>query len=452
MLRNDLIKLIMMSGVQENLEAMPWLRKPITRARYLVFVCPLLVIQYTAALLPRFPAYFRLGREPRFPGTLLEGSPFTAFICVIGVVVFSCTTAIGCLSTRRAATLNAHTRAVTLSVVPWIQLPAILYLAFAEEHPERKPLGSLLAVRGALWGLGIAIACEIVFTLVLGEFGIALFVGSPFVVGLVTSYFATRDGDAHPLIAAQQALVLASLVLFGFAFEGLICLLMAYPLASLAALIGGLLGLGLARLRASSSTALSSIALMPLLLAIETAEPPRLAFHDTRSVEISAPPDAVWEAIVHMGRIESAPAAPFGWGLAYPVAGRIDGSGVGAVRLGVFSTGTAYERVTRWQPGRELWFDVLSDPPMMRETNPFGPVHSTHLEGYFATRDARFTLAPLPGGRTRLTLATDHVLQIGPTSYFGMLAHWAVSENKRRVLAHFKDRAEREVSAGRRPL
>ena len=298
-------------------------------------------------------------------------------------------------------------------------------------------------MRGALCGLAIAFAAEIGLTLTFGSYGIALFIGSPFVVGLVAAYFAQCDGHPHPLAVAQYALLLASAVLFGFAFEGLFCLLIAYPLAALAALIGGACGLGLARMRASPGTAFSTVALLPLLLVAETAAPPLADFADTRSIEVDAPPAVVWDSMVHMGTIKTVPAAPFGWGLAYPVAGRINGEGIGAVRLGVFSTGTAYERVTRWEPGRELWFDVLSDPPMMRESNPFGPVRAPHLDGYFSTHHAKFKLSALPRGRTRLTLVTDHTLRIGPTDYFLPLAHWAVRENKRRVLAHFRDRAER---------
>jgi hypothetical protein len=258
---------------------------------------------------------------------------------------------------------------------------------------------------------------------------------------------ARSDDHPRPIIVAQYALLLASAVLFGFALEGLVCLLIAYPLAALASMFGGVCGLSLARLRASRSTAFSSLALLPVLLLAELASPPLAKFEDRQSVEIDAPPRAVWDAIVHMGTIRKAPAAPFGWGLAYPVAGHIRGEGIGAVRLGVFSTGKAYERVTRWDPGRELWFDVLSDPPMMSETNPFGIIRSPHLEGYFSTSDARFTLSALPGGRTRLTLATDHTLRIGPTAYFLPFAQWAVRENKQRVLAHFRDRAEAHSGA-----
>jgi hypothetical protein len=421
--------------------------RPIGRYAYLTAAMPLLLVEYTIVLVVRYDAYYS-GHRAGFGALewLYASGVETTFI-VIGTLLLASTAALGWLSVRRAAATGTSELAASLCVVPWLQLFAIPGLAFAREKPDDEARGSYAAMRGALWGLGIALTAEIVLTLVVGEFGTALFVGSPFLVGFVASYIARRDGHPHPMGVAQGALLLASLVLFGFAYEGLLCLAVAYPLAAIAATIGGAAGTLMGRLRADRTTVFSSVALLPLLLVAETADPPVAQFEDIRSVDVAAPPALVWQSIVHMGTIDDAPAAPFGWGLAYPVAGRIDGAGVGAVRRGVFSTGVAFERVTRWEPNRELWFDVLTDPPMMRETNPFAPVRSVHLEGYFATRDARFTLTALPEGRTRLTLATDHSLTIGPTSYFLPLARWAVAENKRRVLAHFRDRAEDAIRA-----
>ena len=421
--------------------------RPLNRLPYISAAVPLLLIEYAAAFIPgltKESSYggawpFEVGWMSRLAH--LEGS-------LLGLTILACSAGLGWLSFRRAVTTGHSGSLATMAVVPWLQLPAILWLTLSEPASTPTAPDSTAAVRGALWGLAIAFGAEILLTLAFGSYGITLFVGSPFVVGLIASYLARRDGHPQPLMIAQYALVLASAVLFGFALEGLFCLIIAYPLAALATLIGGVFGLALARMRASSGGAFSTVALLPLLLGAETASPPVAQFADAQSIEVKAPPAAVWGAIVHMGTIRSVPAAPFGWGLAYPVAGQIHGNGVGAIRLGVFSTGTAYERVTRWEPMRQLWFDVLSDPPMMRENNPFGPVRAPHLEGYFSTRDARFTLSALPDGRTRLTLATDHVLRIGPTGYFLPLARWAVRENKLRVLTHFRDRAE--VAAGNR--
>jgi hypothetical protein len=414
--------------------------RPISGLLYLAAIIPLLVLEYAAAFLPGLS-------QRSLSGSWAAKISWMAWLgraesSLLGLAILICCAATGWLSLRRATAAGKSGAAVALAIVPWVQLPIIIWLALSRSASSPAQPTSTAAVRGALWGLAIALGAELICTLSFGSYGIALFVGTPFIVGIVAAYFAARDGDPHPIGVAQFALLLASAVLFGFAFEGLFCLLIAYPLAAIAAVIGGAIGTVLGRMHASRATAFSTLALLPLLLAAETAAPPSANFDDTLSIDVDAPPAAVWDSIVHMGTIRNIPAAPFGWGFAYPVAGHINGQGVGAVRLGVFSTGTAYERVTRWQHDRELWFDVLSDPPMMNESNPFGVVRAPHLNGYFSTHHARFTLAPLRGGHTRLTLATDHTLRIGPCGYFLPMAHWAVRENKRRVLAHFRDRAE----------
>lgn len=412
---------------------------PVSRIRYIITVIPILALEYGLALFGRSQL---IGAKSV---VFREMNPLSTKLLyfLISLMIFGCVAWIGWLSARRSRTIRSDTVFASFAVVPWLQLLVIPILAFAKEQSKSdKEESTLIPLRGALWGLGIALAAEVVFTLLLGDFGIALFVGSPFVVGLVTAYFSIREGHSHPIWAGQLALLLASLVLFGFAYEGLFCLILAYPLAAIAAMVGGGIGIALARMQASRTTALSSVAILPLLLMLEVTVPPNLEFTDVHSIDVDAPPAAVWGSIVHMGRIMDQPSAPFGWGLAYPIDGRIDGQGIGAVRMGVFSTGIAYERVTRWESERELWFDVLTDPPMMQETNPFGPVNSEHLVGYFATRDARFSLRPLANGYTRLTLVTDHRLSIGPSSYFAPLARWAVSANKQRVLNHFRNQAE----------
>jgi hypothetical protein len=201
-------------------------------------------------------------------------------------------------------------------------------------------------------------------------------------------------------------------------------------------------GREIAARRRSRKAAAMSVALLPLLLAGETLLPPRADFESVESVIVAATPDAVWDSIVHMGPIPDAPAVPFRWGLAYPMRGEIWGSGVGAIRLGVFSTGVAYERVVEWKPGQELDFIILSDPPSMRELSPYDEVHAPHTQGYFRTRDARFTIEPLSDGHTRLSLATHHDLDLGPALYWLPFARWAVHANKVRVLRHFQQQAE----------
>jgi hypothetical protein len=129
-------------------------------------------------------------------------------------------------------------------------------------------------------------------------------------------------------------------------------------------------------------------------------------------------------------------------GFAFPVRGTLMGEGVGAVRIGEFSTGIAHERVTTWEPCYKLAFTVVDQPAMMEEMSPYRRVHAPHLHGYFETKDTSFDLQELPGGGTRLAVSASHVLRLNPALYWEPMVRWAIQENVTRVLKSIKDKAE----------
>lgn len=184
------------------------------------------------------------------------------------------------------------------------------------------------------------------------------------------------------------------------------------------------------------------LVLLPVPASVTVSDPDWPESRDTTPCTVPPVPLSV---AVHMGAIPDAPAMPFRWGLAYPLSGEIFGTGVGSIRRGVFSTGVAYERVTEWVPEEKLSFIVLSDPPTMHELSPYAHVNAPHVSGYFRTIDARFTLARLADGKTRLMLTTRHELELEPALYWSPLAQWAVHANKIRVLAHFRQQAEASI-------
>ena len=358
------------------------------------------------------------------------------------------------LAFRRAQNARGYTGFAALLVAPILQAPVILLLTLAPRRREAAPTPAeafgrpspRVAVRGLLVGATLSVGAVLLSTLALHLYGYGLFIASPFVIGLTTAYLANRESDLGPgwtTSVVFTALMLGGVALIGFALEGVACLVLAAPLIAAMGYVGGLFGRALARGgRRRGGPALMSIAFVPLLLVGETALPPKAAFDSTESVDIAATPAAVWEAVVHMGPIPDAPAVPFRWGLAYPMRGEILGTGLGAIRRGVFSTGVAYERVTEWEPQRKLSFIVLSDPPTMRELSPYQHVNAPHVLGYFRTEYARFTITPLSDGKTRLSLATRHELDLEPALYWIPIAEWATHANKVRVLEHFRRQAE----------
>ena len=163
----------------------------------------------------------------------------------------------------------------------------------------------------------------------------------------------------------------------------------------------------------------------------------------------------VWKSILSTDPIVGSLALPFRLGVAYPLRGEVLGEGVGAVRRGEFSTGTAIERVTEWTPNRKLAFVVVSDIPGMRELSPYQHVHAPHVAGYFRTTYTSFELVPRPDGGTDIVERTSHELRLDPVLYWLPMARWIVRQNNARVLQHIRRHAEQsfqsEVERGLNP-
>jgi general stress protein CsbA len=300
-------------------------------------------------------------------------------------------------------------------------------------------------IAGTFAGVGIILLAVLISALVFRAYGWGLFVLTPFVVGLATGYLVNRR--ELQTIKATNRLVLLSAALgcFGlilFALEGLICLILASPLAALLAIAGGALGRRAARLGKEPTGPLYCVALLPLMFAADAVSPPDALMLTDQSIVINAPASRVWRAVTSDDPI-SEPATLVGrLGLAYPERGHLWGTGVGAARSGYFSTGVASEKVTEWQEGRILGFVVLRQPPAMTEMSPYRHVHAPHVTGYFETGETRFEIAPLSVDKTQLTVLAAHRLRIAPIIYWEPIARWAANSNTRRVLRDLKAKAE----------
>jgi hypothetical protein len=278
-----------------------------------------------------------------------------------------------------------------------------------------------------------------------GAYGYGLFLLTPLTVGLSTGYLANRGEDLglrETNMLVLTAAALGGVALVALALEGIVCLLLASPLIGGAAVLGGQLGRLVARTRNARDKPLVAIALLPAVFALEGAIPPAAAIQTRETIDIAAPSAAVWQAVTGDAAIAQPPSLVGRAGLAYPLRSKLLGTGVGATRIGLFSTGVARERVTEWRPGRRLAFRVLVQPPAMEEMSPYRRVHAPHVTGYFDTGETAFDLQPLAGGSTRLTVSASHVVKIDPAPYWAPLARWAAGANSRRVLLDLKAKAE----------
>ena len=434
---------------------MPRLGGSLSPIRYAVLAPALLLSQHLAVAL-----VFRALHQPLVPDAAfwllplrrLAGLPDLPSWLAALAFAFSLAVAwlLAVMSFRRASWSGGGHPLAAFSIVPGLQTAVVLLLAImpvlsaAREVPVAETQGATI-VRGVLTGMAIIVGAVLVSAIGFGSYGWGLFVLTPFLVGVTTAFIANRRQELptqQTFLLVLGAAALGTLGLVGFALEGVVCIILAAPLGAIAAAAGGALGRAIARTGRGRGTPLMSVAVLPALFAFEAALPPVLALNDNEHVDIAAPAPAVWRTLVGDAPIGSSPGLVAYAGFAYPIRARLLGQGVGATRLGVFSTGIAVERVTDWTPGHRLAFTVLSQPPSMDEASPYAHVHAPHDLGYFVTTTTSFDLEPLPTGGTRLTVRAAHLLRIDPALYWEPLARWAIHANVTRVLGSIKAQAE----------
>lgn len=342
----------------------------------------------------------------------------------------------------------------TRADAPWESAPATPFRPVPAGEPatslESGVRDSVLAVLG---GVVVGLAMTALSVYGLRTYGGALFFATPFAMGIVTTILGNRGplrslhssiGLAVVTVAATGAAILL------FALEGVLCLLMATPIAVAVSIVGTMVAWAILRQSRYSAGKLQVLGIflvgLPGLAGLEAKVADPMLREAVSVREIDAPPSVVWRHVVGFTELPPPPEWFFRLGVAYPMRARIVGEGVGAVRNCEFSTGPFVEPITRWEPGARLSFDVRSQPPSMTELSPYRHVNAPHLEGYMVSRRGEFRLTALPGGRTRLEGSTWYTMAIFPESYWVVPAEMLLHAIHDRVLAHVANLSEHDTA------
>lgn len=132
-------------------------------------------------------------------------------------------------------------------------------------------------------------------------------------------------------------------------------------------------------------------------------------------------------------------------GIAYPIRAEISGTGVGAMRHCVFSTGAFLEPIEVWDVPRRLKFSVVSNPAPMEEWTPHGAIKPPHLQGFLMSNGGQFELTRLEGNQTRIEGTTWYRHHMWPAGYWQLWSDSVIHRIHLRVLSHIK-----QVSEGNR--
>ncbi|MBO9154349.1 SRPBCC family protein [Chitinophaga sp. GCM10012297] len=274
-----------------------------------------------------------------------------------------------------------------------------------------------------------------------------LFLLTPFFSGFCTVLLygeknITR-GRAFGISLLTLALIFAGLLLLQI--DGLICLVMAAPLVIPVNFVGAIIGRSIVNRRKSAKIAVIVlfIAGIPSLGFLEESSPPTVHSVVT-SIEIAAPPEAVWRHVVTFPKLDEPEELIFKTGIAYPVDATIDGEGLGAVRHCNFTTGSFVEPITVWDEPRLLKFSVEEQPAPLKELS-YTDIDAPHLHDFFVSQEGQFRLQALPNGHTLLEGTTWYYHRIRPAAYWRLWSDHIIHEIHGRVLRHIKKNAEQEI-------
>ena len=321
------------------------------------------------------------------------------------------------------------------------------------EAPSRTGFSWLprTAAGSAFAAVAVTTAVNTVIVLITAKlfasYGSTLFLATPFFTGFLATILHGARTDRtlrQSLLPGLLSLIFMGAILLAVAAEGIVCLVMAAPLAVCEAVIGSVIAYGLLTgLHRPPRQTLSCILVLPLFFAAENLVPPvPFVRAVTTEITVSAPPAQVWKQVVSFTDIPPPEEWIFRAGIAYPERARIDGAGVGAVRHCVFSTGEFVEPITTWNPPLLLAFEVSAQPDALKELSPYGPLRTPHLHGYFESKHGEFRLWPTGDGETRLQGTTWYTLKFSPETYWRLWSDYLIHRIHLRVLQHIKTQAE----------
>ncbi|MDP7274771.1 MAG: hypothetical protein QF363_04780, partial [Planctomycetaceae bacterium] len=439
-------------------------RADVTRAKYVATGVGLMIVKYAVEaaalglLTERFLSPFDfLNPVYSVRQELVRGAPewlgWAWFFWTLPFLWIAVT-----MTVRRAVNAGRSPWFCLLILVPIVNLAAMLFLAIApgrqrfESVPQRDevavPVQSFRsAVLGVVVGLGIALTMVGVSVYAFDTYGSSLFLGTPVLMGAVASVISNSVAPrkySSSISLGMLTVLLAGAGLLAFALEGLICIVMAAPIALPLGGLGGVLGKIIAEVsvRPIQGT-MAAMMFLPIWAGVEGFVTPEREFVVTTAVEIDAGIDRVWNGVIHFPELQKPDEWYFRWGIACPMRAEIDGVGVGAVRRCIFTTGTFVEPITSWDKPHRLAFDVVSQPAPMFELTPYADVHPPHLDGGLRSTRGEFVLEEVSPGKTRLLGRTWYRFDMFPHTYWTLWSDLMIHRIHKRVLDHVKFHAER---------
>jgi hypothetical protein len=311
-----------------------------------------------------------------------------------------------------------------------------------------------------LLSITLATVYGVSLRLLFSSFGDALQVMSisfffllPWLVGYLTILLIPyREGQTSKgaFFKTWLSCLAVFIVTYYLNIEGMVCWFMAFPVFLLVAGFGGVTAFHRKKRRAERNVkwdfekkdqdrlSVSLLLFLPLFTGL--LEGKRSSGYEhlaiRRQVELPAPPEQVWTALMAPTRTAAKPqnrTICSIMGFPNHLSTTVSSPEIGGQRTASYEKGLVFfETITRLEPNKRLELDIHTDPStiskaIMDDHIVIGGEH-IRMEG------DSYSLEPLPGSRTRLTLESRFAINTPFNWYTRLWANWLMSDVLRQEL------------------
>ena len=317
-----------------------------------------------------------------------------------------------------------------------------------------KKLMVLGATLGAVYGL----FARFVFGFAIWQnffevMSVTFIFGVPFCIGFIAVWCGPYrvSGKASDLIFIPWLAALACLAsALALVWEGLICIIIWFPLVTVLALVGGLVAalfLKIFRTRRDRNDCLIAVALLPFVAGpLEKLKPLSAEIRTVPTqIKIHASAQTVWQQIRSVPQIqpqEQSSSFSHRLGFPQPLEAKLIGEGVGAVRQARFEGGVLFvETITEWDEPHRLSFTIKADTKNIPPTT--FDEHVIIGGKYFDVLTGTYWIEEVGQGDVILHLSSEQRLSTRFNFYSHYWTEYLMADLQNYILQIIKHRCER---------
>ncbi|EMY78686.1 hypothetical protein LEP1GSC060_0584 [Leptospira weilii serovar Ranarum str. ICFT] len=285
-----------------------------------------------------------------------------------------------------------------------------------------------------------------------GEYGAVLFITFPFSIGLLTGFIIslyTKDTKRvlpkifYAMAATVVTVVISILVFLSYGKEGVICIVMAFPLVYVPLLLGALFGSYIQKRIWSKYFLILMILLFNVSAHVYDRNDQKFEEHEVETwIEVNSSKKEVWDRITSPFEFGEAENFFLRNGVSYPISMRIEEQNGNRLLYCVYTNGTTSANVDSFLDREKISFTFPEPQVTMKETSFYGEVEPKHIRGKIWAVFGEFRLVEVSENKTKVVATTGYVNNLGPKFYWELWEDYLLDEVHRHVLVKIKNRVE----------